>query len=288
MGDEADLLWVITGAMSATQNGVVRARLGQLDTGALGNRIEEVLRRFRERRVNMSWWVGPTTQPDDLGTHLEAHGLPKGGVPGMAADLRALDPLAAEPPALEIVPVESERQLWQWIGVHGHDYTPENRRAHVELYASLGLSRDLPWRHFLGLEAGEPAGASSLFIGGGAAGLYDVATAPHARRRGIGTAMSRTAARSTCRGAPTRRAAVLSSRQRRLPPPGLRAVLLAVAALLGPRMTARTRSSYSDAAAAWLSALRAMAGRGTDLADLTHRLAAAAPALRMNGHVRCR
>jgi hypothetical protein len=33
LGDEGDLLWVITGVPSATQNGVVRARLGHLSPG---------------------------------------------------------------------------------------------------------------------------------------------------------------------------------------------------------------------------------------------------------------
>jgi GNAT superfamily N-acetyltransferase len=86
--------------------------------------------------------------------------------------------------------VEDESRLRQWVNVHGHDYTEENKRGHVELYASLGLGPNFPWRHYLGLVHGEPVGASSLFLGGGAAGLYNVATVPHARKQGIGTAMS--------------------------------------------------------------------------------------------------
>jgi hypothetical protein len=146
MGDEGDLLWVITGAMSATQNGVVGARLAHLEPAALDDRIEEVMRRFRARRVNMNWWVGPTTQPASLSAALEAHGLPKGGAPGPAVDLDTLDTLDAlveshtGPPGLEIVQVLDEAQLWQWIRVHGHDYSEESRREHVELYAALGLA----------------------------------------------------------------------------------------------------------------------------------------------------
>ncbi len=190
MGDEGDLLWVITGAMSATQNGVVGAKLGQLEASALDDRIEGVMRRFRERRVNMSWWVGPTTQPAGLSTTLEAHDLPKGGSPGLAVDLDCLGESTAGPTGIEIVQVSDEAQLWQWIAVHGHDYTEQSRREHVELYAGLGLNAKAPWRHFLALVDGRPVGASSLFLGSGAAGLYNVATAPHARRQGVGTATS--------------------------------------------------------------------------------------------------
>jgi GNAT superfamily N-acetyltransferase len=190
MGDEGDLLWVITGALSATQNGVVGARLDHLETRALGDRIEGVMQRFRDRRVNMSWWVGPTTTPSTLGVTLESHGLPRGGVPGLAADLYALVAPSAAMPGLEIVQVLDEAQLWQWVLVHGHDFTDESRRQHVALFASLGLSSHSPWRHFLALMDGRPVGASSLFLGSTAAGLYNVATVPDARRQGVGTAIS--------------------------------------------------------------------------------------------------
>jgi ribosomal protein S18 acetylase RimI-like enzyme len=189
LADEGDLLWVITGVMSATQNGVVRARLGHLTPAALGARIDQVLRRFRDRRVYMSWWVGPATEPPEIGAHLEAHGMPAGRVPGMAADLVTLnEPPAA--PGLAVVPVTDEAALWRWVGVHGHDFSEADRRAHIELYAGLGLSHRLPWRHDVGRRDGKPVGASSLFLGGGAAGIYNVATVPEARRQGIGTAMT--------------------------------------------------------------------------------------------------
>lgn len=190
MADEGDLLWVITGVMSATQNGIVRARLGGLSSAALDTRIETTLRRFRARRVYLSWWVGPATTPADLGAHLAARGWRGGDPPGLAADLGALRENRPTPAGLEVRRVEDEATLWQWVSALGEEYSEADRRAHVELYASLGLAGDVPWRHYVGLLEGRPVAASSVFLGGGAAGIYNVAVAPALRRQGIGSAMT--------------------------------------------------------------------------------------------------
>ena len=73
--------WVIAPVASATQNGVVRARLGHLSPTQRRRRIVEVLDRFRQRRVYMSWWTGPATQPPELSDELRAAGMSFGDPP---------------------------------------------------------------------------------------------------------------------------------------------------------------------------------------------------------------
>jgi ribosomal protein S18 acetylase RimI-like enzyme len=52
-----------------------------------------------------------------------------------------------------------------------------------------------PWVRFVGRSGGKPVASSGLLLFGGVAGIYNVATAPAARRQGFGTFMTRYAMR---------------------------------------------------------------------------------------------
>ena len=58
----------------------------------------------------------------------------------------------------------------------------------VNLWMQLGLN--LPMRNYLGFLYGNPVSTSSLFYGGGAAGIYCVATLREARGQGLGAALT--------------------------------------------------------------------------------------------------
>src|SRR5579864_711521 len=69
---EPDVTWWITGRPHPMYNGVWLARLA-LDQ--IDRRIETILAPFKARGVPCGWAVSPTTEPTDLGSRLEAHGL---------------------------------------------------------------------------------------------------------------------------------------------------------------------------------------------------------------------
>ena len=101
--EEEDLLRVLTGASEPLFNGVFRA---SLPPDAVDGAIAETLARVASRRVPMYWWVGPSTRPADLGTHLERRGFTHvGNSPAMAVELHALSEAPSRIPGLAVTTV---------------------------------------------------------------------------------------------------------------------------------------------------------------------------------------
>jgi ribosomal protein S18 acetylase RimI-like enzyme len=139
----------------------------------------------------MTWIVGPETLPDNLGGQLLAAGLEQGyDCRGMAMDLRRFSGVLSPPPDMTLGAVETDSDLEAWVraylGVFG--FPVEIKGDCLNLVRGLGPSG--PWRRFAAFADGGVAAVSSLFLGSQVAGIYDVATAPPFRRRGLGQAMT--------------------------------------------------------------------------------------------------
>jgi GNAT superfamily N-acetyltransferase len=187
--DGAEALRCITGLPHPLFNGVFRPRLAADNPGA---QIEAALAPFKARGVPLYWWVGPGAQPADLGRHLEAYGLPyDGDVPGMAVDLAAVRVERPAPAGLAIERVDSAEALAEFAGVAaiGFRLSDAVRDGLREALASLGLGDNAPSRHYLGRLDGAPVAITSLMPAAGVAGIYNVATVPEARGRGVATAL---------------------------------------------------------------------------------------------------
>jgi len=190
--DDPDMLWTITNVPFPLFNSVFRARL---ELGNVDAIIEATLRRYKARNVPMLWWTGPATRPKNLGAYLEAHGLVHeegGDSPGMAVDLQSLNERSDRPSRLEIKLVSDAESLQKWSEVlTAAAPMPEFvARSMFDLFSTFGFGEASPIRNYYGRLNGEIVATSSLFLGTGAAGIYNVATLPKARRQGIGSAMS--------------------------------------------------------------------------------------------------
>lgn len=188
--DDPDMFWTLTDIPFPLFNAVCRAHLPESDVDA---RIEAVLDRYRAANVPMLWWTGPATQPPDLGTYLQAHGLTQiGALPGMAVDMHDRSQQSLPPTTCTIQQVNDAATLQTWCGVcvAGFDMPDFVATALYDMLVNKGFSSDLPSRNYLGIVDGQPVATASLYLGAGVAGIYNVATLDHARRQGLGTALT--------------------------------------------------------------------------------------------------
>ncbi|UCE19692.1 MAG: GNAT family N-acetyltransferase [Gemmatimonadota bacterium] len=190
MIDTGRLVWFVTGLNSSYLNYVLlgQFKLEEIDTG-----IETTLQEFRTRRVPMTWSVGPSTEPINIGKHLVSHGLVHTRTEtGMAVDLQEMKENFPAPPGLSIEQIRDEDGLQKWFRVVAASFAYQNTVVHIlsNLYSRLACNRQRYWQLFTGFVDQKPVGASRLFTGAGVAGIYHVATVPEMRGRGIGTAMT--------------------------------------------------------------------------------------------------
>ncbi|MGZ3581768.1 MAG: GNAT family N-acetyltransferase [Ktedonobacterales bacterium] len=186
--DDASTTWVDSGVASATLNSIVRAHF---TPDAANAHVDSILAHFKQRNQPVTWHIGPTTTPPDLGQTLLAHGMTHSeDEPGMAVELAHIQDTIPPPERLTIQEVRDERGLRDWVSVWLFPTPDETRQRHFAALLHRGLGDDLPWRYYVGYLDGKPVATSELFVGEGVAAVHYVVTQRELRRRGIGAAMT--------------------------------------------------------------------------------------------------
>ncbi len=181
-------VWLDSGIASATFNSVVFSQFSRDD---VDSGIESVLSHFRRRSLPVTWHIGPSTQPSDLGRFLLAHGMTHSeDEPGMAVELDRVWDGFDVPAGLMVEPVRDEDGLADWVSVWLFPVSDDVRRLYFDVLRQRGFGDHLPWRYYVGRLGGKPVATSELFVGEGVAAVHYVITLPELRRRGIGTAMT--------------------------------------------------------------------------------------------------
>lgn len=183
--------WFMSGLNRAGYNGVTSATF---DPRRVDEQIEGTLEPFRQSATPLTWWVGPASEPRNLGRALQGHGFTHlRDMMGMAANLDQLEPLPHPLVDFSFEPVNDRTGLEAWMPVFMEVFgMPFSDMPEVmDIFARLSFAPDSEWRHYaLRDKGGRVVSTSSLHLGGGVAGLYNVATLEAYRQHGLGTAIT--------------------------------------------------------------------------------------------------
>ncbi len=186
---EPDAIWFLTGDDVPHHNGVLRARL---PADGLEEAVDRVLEPFAAR-VPMMWWVfaPPEPRPEALDAVLRERGFERDAdLPGMAVELSGFEP-PPPPKGCEIRRVDATGFAeWARVVARAFDDPSFEDGTSARAFRSHGFGDDAPFRHFVCRLEGEPVGAATLSLGGGAAGLANIAVVPERRRHGLGAAVA--------------------------------------------------------------------------------------------------
>jgi GNAT superfamily N-acetyltransferase len=188
--DDPDLFWFITGLPDGSFNSIMYANLAPERVDAA---IDELFRLRETYDVPVGWLVGPTSRPTDLPARLEARGLQRHVT--LTPMTLALATAQVEPvpvPGLAIERVEDATTLDAWAVAEGRGFqsTGALGRGLAALRRGMGVGHGRPLYHLLGRLDGRPVATATYVLAAGIVGVFDVSTAPEARGRGIGTAMT--------------------------------------------------------------------------------------------------
>lgn len=142
-------------------------------------------------KLPVRWQTGPSTHPAEVEQMLiEKKFELEDMAPGMAVDLAELPASRGGNFTIEHLTNEDSLADWKYVFQAGFELEEFVADGFIEFHKALGFEKDCPAQHFLARVKDEPAGIATVFLGAGAAGIYNIATLKDFRGRGIGREMT--------------------------------------------------------------------------------------------------
>lgn len=158
--------------------------------------LAALLAKYRRLQVGTTVWVPHCRRNSELGRRLRALGIVGfGHGAAMAADIHKMREAFPQPRGLRVSVVEDFSIFERFEHPRLGRLTTPLRHAHHQQDIALAKLRPQRVWHFVAMLDAEPLGFSTLLLGAGVAGIYNVGVVKKARRQGIGTAITLAAAR---------------------------------------------------------------------------------------------
>lgn len=154
--------------------------------------IRELQDEHERHASPLGWLVWPTSSPAPLSERLRQHGFVHAlDMVGMAVDLSELQ-VQPVPPGITITEAQTAAEFARWMEPCriAFEFSDADRAGYESGLLGLGFGGDSPVHHYIAYDGERPVACSSLYLDAGVAGIYNVATLPEARGRGIGAAIT--------------------------------------------------------------------------------------------------
>ena len=175
-------------AIGGTIAGFNRLMATELDERTADADVATALTALEQFPV-LSAWIPPHVRPADLAERFAARGFVADDelVPAMAADLGALPQLDDLPGVTwRIAGPGSDVGVVADLMIAGFEMPPDLRPFLVDVMAGTIGNPEVPARTVIAELDGEPASTALTAVSDGVAVIYNVATVPEARGRGLG------------------------------------------------------------------------------------------------------
>jgi GNAT superfamily N-acetyltransferase len=165
-----------------------RAMAVRLREDEVAGAIDGVLSAWDAAAVPGSWWLDPGTTPPGIERALERRGFSAAdSAPVMSIDLDDLPELEETPGAeLSFVHDRDTMRLAQLVAATSFGRPAAIAQQMADVIAPLGEVPDSPVRVVVARIDGVIVGAATTAVAGELSGLFNVATLPEARGRGLG------------------------------------------------------------------------------------------------------
>lgn len=163
----------------------------QADEHSINELIEGVIQSYTEHNVIPYWRVCPDDTPASLADDLIKKGFELRETQiAMSVDLAKLDESITLADNITLERIASADELRTKHPSFMQD-RPGMAALMRELFDYHGYSPESVWQHYVGLLDGKPVAYGSAFYATGVVGIYNVGTFPEARKRGIGSAITK-------------------------------------------------------------------------------------------------
>lgn len=185
--DDGQVFGVMTDVPITFFNGISTTRL---DDAA---HIDHIISLYRARSRGFRWWLTPSMKPANLEVELKARDFRYTyDANGMVALWHNVDFDVPVPRELTIRRVMHENEFDDYFNVFATTFQRPLDECDIwrAAFAHFGFAEDSKWSHYVGFVDDKPVSTTTVLHAGELAGIYNVATLPHARGRGIGRAVT--------------------------------------------------------------------------------------------------